>query len=723
MNKILLATPSYNPFCRGLLGVSLWLCVMCLFPAPAHSAEKPSAGVVSNSECFVCHGDATLTRTVAGKKVSLEIKAAGFGKSVHSSLSCQDCHPGIREVPHPEKLPPAQCASCHEDACKDYAGSVHGSARAAGKRDAATCADCHGTHYIAPVKQEDSPVYKLNLPLTCARCHLNTSLTATNAPRASQAAAQYMESIHGRALLKLGLIVAPSCSDCHGAHKIQASNAPASPVSHANVAKTCGKCHLGIEKLYLQSVHGQLLLLGKAGGAVCTDCHTAHQIQTAQGGHYRAGSDERCGGCHQEQLKYYRETYHGKAMALDSAHRASGVATCYDCHGYHNVFRTADPRSTLSSSNIVQTCQQCHPGATPSFAQFDPHANAHDGKNYPGLHAVLIFMTCLLLGGFVFFGVHTLFWLLRSLYIYLKNPAAFREMRMKAARDEECYTRFTPFERLLHVMVVTSFLLLVITGMPLKFYYSHWAKVLCDTLGGVQVARALHRLGALITFLYFLLHLAERTVSIWKGRACGRHPETGRWSWKQLWAVFTGPDSMVPCKRDWEEFVAHQKWFFGKGPRPQFERWTYWEKFDYLAVFWGVAMIGLSGLIMWFPVFFTQFMPGWMINIALVIHSDEALLAAGFIFTFHFFNVHFRPEKFPIDTVIFSGRISKTEMMHERHRWYDRLVAAGQLDAHRVRDEWGRWKVIATSFGYIFFGVGLILLALIVAAMLLRLPH
>ena len=169
--------------------------------------------------------------------------------------------------------------------------------------------------------------------------------------------------------------------------------------------------------------------------------------------------------------------------------------------------------------------------------------------------------------------------------------------------------------------------------------------------------------------------------------------------------------------------MDHNRWFFGKGPRPEFDRWTYFEKFDYLAVFWGVFAIGVSGLIMWFPVFFSKFMPGWMINVSLIIHSDEALLASGFIFTVHFFNTHFRLEKFPMDTVIFSGRISKAEMLHERKRWYDRLVAEGRLDEYRVKDEWEAWKGIARAAGYIFFGVGLMLLVLIIYAMVSRLGH
>jgi hypothetical protein len=126
---------------------------------------------------------------------------------------------------------------------------------------------------------------------------------------------------------------------------------------------------------------------------------------------------------------------------------------------------------------------------------------------------------------------------------------------------------------------------------------------------------------------------------------------------------------------------------------------------------------------MWFPTFFTRFMPGWIINIALIIHSDEALLAAGFIFSIHFFNTHFRIEKFPMDTVIFSGRVSKNELLHERRRWYDRLVAAGRLKDHLVKDDWEGTKKIARTIGFMFFGLGLVLLALIVYAMASRLWH
>jgi cytochrome b subunit of formate dehydrogenase len=687
------------------------------------SALSAQGTVLSNSECMVCHDDAALMRVVAGKTNSLQVAETNLKKSVHGSLSCTDCHAGVRELPHDDKLPAPQCGSCHEDVAKDYSASIHGVSLSMGASGAATCSDCHGSHAISPVKQGDSPVFKLNLPATCARCHSNPNLTSEYRMKFPQAAAQYMESIHGRALLKLGLIMAPSCNDCHGVHNIRRTVDRESSINHAHVAATCGKCHVGVEKTYMQSVHGALLAKGDMRGPVCTDCQTAHQIETQVGGHRKAASDQRCGKCHQDRLENYLETYHGKAIALGTSHQAPEVAACYDCHGHHDVLPPSDPASRLSATNIVQTCQQCHKGATKRFTEYLPHADPTDRKHYPLLHLVFVGMTSLLVGTFAFFGLHTALWLLRSGYLFLHDSKTFREAKISTQVDDQWFTRFSPFERMLHIMVVTSFLLLVVTGMPLKFHYTQWAKTIFGILGGAPVARSLHHFGAVITFLYFGLHLVDRIRASWRGRGNLLDPVTGRFQMKRLVSILIGPDSMIPNMNDWREFIAHQKWFFGKGPRPQFDRWTYWEKFDYLAVFWGVAMIGASGLIMWFPLFFTRFLPGWVINIAMIVHSDEALLAAGFIFTFHFFNTHFRLEKFPMDTVIFSGRISKAEMLHERKRWYDRLAATGKLEDHRVHDEWTRWKDIARTFGYMFFGTGLILLVLIVVAMTTRLTH
>jgi cytochrome b subunit of formate dehydrogenase len=715
--------------------LAMWLLPPGAVPsAPAQTspsaAVTPASERFANADCLDCHTDPTTTRKVGGKDVPLELFPTNkFAASVHAKLACVDCHVGIRDLVHESKLPQPNCVHCHEGqpaherAAREYAASIHGVSHTLGASGAASCWDCHGAHDIVPVKQADSPVFKLNLPRTCAKCHSNPGLTEEYQIKYPEAAEQYTDSIHGRALLKMGLIVAPSCNDCHGIHDIKRRVDRDSPIHHSNVARTCGKCHVGVEKIYERSVHGQLLVKGDKRGPVCTDCHTAHEVEPPRNGHFKMISDQRCGKCHEDRLTHYRETYHGKAMALGKPNVAPDVAACYDCHGHHDVLPASDPASRLSRENILETCRQCHPRANIGFTQYQPHANPLDRKHYPVLHATFVAMTGLLVGVFAFFGLHTLLWLFRAAYLYWHDSKKFREAKIRTREDDEWFTRFTPFERFLHLLVVTSFLLLVLTGMPLKFYYTDWARTLFRFIGGAETARALHRFGALVTFLYFGLHLAALAAKAWRGRGRLRDAATGRWRLARLREVLFGPDSMVPTLQDWRDFIAHNRWFFGKGEKPQFDRWTYWEKFDYFAVFWGVAVIGLSGLIMWYPNFFTSFLPGWIINVALIVHSDEALLAAGFIFSIHFFNTHFRIEKFPMDTVIFSGRISKNEMLHERRRWYERLVAEGRLDQFRVRDEWEGWKGIARSLGYFFFGLGVVLLVLIVYAMTSRLGH
>ena len=721
------ARQSRNEWLRYILLLPLLAWARAAEPAPAPAAApapNAKAPVVANKDCLECHEAEFKPRKKGQAPEWIGVRPENFAKSVHGKVNCVDCHVDIKEAEHPTKLKPAQCGSCHEKAKEQFATSIHGMSHKMGASDAASCQSCHGSHYMAPVKQADSPVFKFNLPKTCGACHDDAKLTKEYKIGESKAAGHYLDSIHGRALVKMGLVVAPSCNDCHGVHDIKRSIDKDSRSNHANIAKACGACHVGIEDTYKESVHGQLLAKGDKKGPVCTDCHSAHEIEKPATAHFKGLSDQSCGKCHQDRLEHYRETYHGKAMALGQPNVASDVAACFDCHGHHDVFPVSDKRSRLHKDKIVGTCAQCHPGVNEKFTQYQPHANPLDKENYPILNKVFWFMTTLLVSVFGFFGLHTAFWLFRSIYLYLHDTKTFRAAVIKAHVDDDVFTRFTPFERFLHMMMVTSFLALVITGMPLKFYYTEWAKTMFHLLGNAEVARTLHHYAAVVTFAYFFLHVGSLAVSFWQQRGAMRDPATGKITFRRLLDIVFHPDSMVPSLQDWRDFIAHQKWFFGKGPRPQFDRWTYWERFDYFAVFWGVAIIGFSGLILWFPKFFTLFLPGWIINIAMVVHSDEALLAAGFIFSFHFFNTHFRIEKFPMDTVIFSGRISKTEMLHERKRWYDRLVAAGKVETYRIKaDDWEGRKNISKAFGFIFFGTGLVLLVLIVYAMVSRLGH
>jgi cytochrome b subunit of formate dehydrogenase len=180
---------------------------------------------------------------------------------------------------------------------------------------------------------------------------------------------------------------------------------------------------------------------------------------------------------------------------------------------------------------------------------------------------------------------------------------------------------------------------------------------------------------------------------------------------------------MVPQLKDLQDLIGQIRWFFGAGPRPKFDRFTYWEKFDYLAVFWGVAMIGVSGLVLWFPTLATTWLPGWALNAAYVIHSDEALLATGFIFLFHFFHTHLRPEAFPMDTVIFTGRMPLELFKHERPLEYERLVAEGRLQQLMAPAPTVVEYRVAYIFGFIALAIGVLLAVFIFWALLSGVGH
>ncbi len=260
--------------------------------------------------------------------------------------------------------------------------------------------------------------------------------------------------------------------------------------------------------------------------------------------------------------------------------------------------------------------------------------------------------------------------------------------------------RFTPFQRVLHATMAVSFIGLVASGMPLKYADAPWAAWLMGLLGGYRAAGVLHRVCAVVTFGYFAVHIGSAFSTIAIKR--------------RFRFNFLGPESMIPWLGDLKDLYGHFRWFFGRGPRPQFGRFTYWEKFDYWAVFWGVGMIGVSGLFLWFPEFFGRFFPGWVFNMATVIHSDEALLAAGFIFTIHFFNTHLRPDKFPMDPVIFTGRTTPGELRRERPREYERLVTENALARHTVGPQAPWLSTVAILFGFTLIFTGFALLVLIV---------
>ncbi len=285
-----------------------------------------------------------------------------------------------------------------------------------------------------------------------------------------------------------------------------------------------------------------------------------------------------------------------------------------------------------------------------------------------------------------------------------QTPAKPQEVSVTIPEEKQ-FLRFTRLNRTLHILMIVSFMSLALTGMTLKFSYTSWAVFLSWLFGGFESAGYIHRFAAVIMLGLFTTHIIDLV----------RQRRREFTSWR---AMLFGPGSMMFNRKDLSDFVGNLKWFLGKGPRPQYGRWTYWEKFDYFAVFWGVCVIGSTGLMLWFPEFFTRLIPGSFLNVATIIHSDEALLAVGFIFTVHFFNTHLRPEKFPMDIVVFTGRMGVEELKEDKPAEYEALVKSGKLDNYLVEPYPPIVIRAVRVFGWTALAVGFSIVVWIIYAML-----
>ena len=580
---------------------------------------------------------------------------------------------------------------------------------AVGDRDAPTCNDCHQRHAVSEQTNPASPTYPRNVPELCARCHNAGERAARRIQRTGPDIVQgYEMSIHGKGLLESGLVVTATCTDCHGAHTELPASETASTINPNNVAGMCGQCHYGIEEQFRESVHwpedGEFANGGDDRGyPTCEDCHTSHTISRTDRDDFRMLMMSQCGRCHEEESETFFDTYHGKVSRIGGA----SVAKCYDCHGTHDILPTTEPASTLSRGNIVETCSQCHSGANRRFTGYLTHATHHDPERYPWLFWTFWAMASLLIGTLTFATNHTGAWLWRL----WRSPEDWKHEPVDAVVEAEGvnrleYRRFTKFQRSLHGVMMVSFMLLALTGMALKFSYMGWAQALAWLLGGFEAMGVWHRVGAMALFTVFFIHLIDvRKQKIRAGQ-----------TWLQY---ITSRDSLVFNKDDVEEFKASIKWFTGRGPRPNYGRYTYWEKFDYFAVFWGMIVIGSTGFLLWFPELFTILFPGWLVNVATIIHSDEALLAVAFIFTIHFFNTHFRLDKFPMDPVIFTGRVPVEELKRDKPREYERMVASGEFEERLVPPYPRRVEIIFRVIGFTMLGLGILLILHIVYSALL----
>ena len=633
---------------------------------PAAAADTaitaPAPSILDNAHCESCHTGHKLSvpGTDGETRTLHDVDPSKYGKSVHAKMACVACHTNIADSAAPHRkstAKPPDCAQCHQSLWDEASKAGTGAAKPRLEVVAKNIEAYKKSFHARPDK--DNPTQP---KATCTQCH-----------------------------------------DTHGFNVPVDRKSAEYAAWRKEIPALCGeKCHSDQLETYTDSVHGKEVLEKKnMKAAVCIDCHTTHEITSTSLTSFKLLNVEECGNCHKDRLKTYSDTYHGQATKLGSAE----TAKCYNCHGSHEIVSAKDPKSKVNPKNVLKTCQKCHDGkkrpiATAGFTTFAPHANSHDFAKYPQMWIVTKFMIALLIGVFLFFWIHSGLWLYRELKEH-KHPKTEPYVRLDGlALDQEkkFFKRFPIGWRIAHLSFALVTMTLVLTGTTALFSHTSWAPVVAKAFGGARVLGEIHRVAAILFVGIFFVHFVYVMQRLLRDRSF-------RWF---------GPDSLIPNWKDMADCWGMFKWFFGKGEKPQFDRWTYFEKFDYWAVFWGVSIIGCSGLMLAFPTVTAKFLPGWVFNVATVVHGEEAFLAAVFLFTVHFFNNHFRPDKLPPpDIVMFTGMQSLNEFRADHPAQYQRMLDSGELAKYLVDAPSRAMTVGSKILGLTLIAIGLVLLTLV----------
>ena len=590
----------------------------------------------AKASCISCHSDAA---------ADLETSAHGVLGNAQSSDSCIACHGG-HSVAKPKARAGRLCASCHQDEVKQFAVSVHGRAVGNGSTDAPGCNDCHQiAHRTVAADVASSPVAKANLPRTCGRCHSDPEFMRKHKFAVAKPVEAYEASVHGKAIRE-GSEDAASCNDCHGVHDILPVVDSRSTISRGRVAETCGKCHDSIFSVYRESIHGRGVAAGVHDAPTCTSCHSEHQIlgPSDPGSPVAAINVSRltCSRCHAGtrltarldlppgRVETYENSFHGLAARSGS----KTVANCASCHGVHNILPSSDPRSTIASANLAKTCGQCHPAAGTRFAIGPVHVIPASAESNPLLYHVRIFylFTIPTVLGFMFLHNFLDWW---------------RKTRRKLAeyRSSHLTLRLTLSERVQHVLLLTSFIILVTTGFALKFPESFWAAPIVRWEENFPLRGWIHRAAGVVLIAASIYHLIY--ALFWKP---GR-----RWL-----------RDMLPRVRDVRETVHAVGYYLGYRPTmPTFAKFNYAEKMEYWALVWGTVVMALSGIILWAHNYVLEYLSTAWIDVSTAIHYYEAILATGAIVIWHFYAVIFDPDVYPLKWTFLTGRAPEHEIREE----------------------------------------------------------
>ncbi len=638
----------------------LSLIVLLLAATCASRAERKP----KNEDCLTCHGDATLTTEVNGKQVSLFVDGKKLDHSIHGTMfTCVDCHKDVKGLVHATTPKKISCADCHSDAQQAYSHSLHAQQMKSGG-PAATCVDCHGgAHQIVGADDPKSPVNHLNIPATCGKCHAQKFLMESNGVSA-QPFLSYQDSVHGRAVAK-GSMKAAVCTDCHGSHEILAANDAKSPISKFNVPATCGKCHTQVQQAYMGSIHGQAIARGNSMSPVCTDCHGIHSILSHKDPNSPVAeqnvSRDTCARCHEgvrlskefgipgNRVSSYMDSYHGLATEGGSM----VAANCSSCHGVHDILPSSDPHSTINHANLDATCGKCHKGVTQKFTQTRVHLD--DGVHPKDIDSLavrwvrIIYVTLIILviGG-----------------MFLHNAIIWRsKMATRRKMHNPMMTRMTVNQRWQHIILLTSFIVLVITGFALKFPDSWFAELLAMS---ERVRSIVHRIAGVALISAGIYHVFYLAIAR-EGRRMLR--------------------DIAPCPKDAFDVWTTMLYYLGlSSKKPAYGRFTYGEKAEYWALVWGTGLMGLTGIMLWAKVWVGDLFARWWVDVATAVHYYEAILATLAILVWHFYQVIFDPDVYPMNGAWWDGKMPLDHYKHE-HALDTESIAAAEASADEAKPE------------------------------------
>lgn len=640
----------------GLLQFGL-LCLV--FTASVASAvPKPATPKPTNEECLACHGDSTMTKDVNGKPVSLYVNPEMFKTSIHGGMfTCVDCHSDVKTSPHetPAKI---SCASCHADQQAAYDRSYHAKAIKAGDGQAATCVSCHGSpHELLPASDPKSRVHHENIPATCGTCHGQKYVMEASG-HSAQPFASYEQSVHGKAIAA-GSEKAAVCTDCHGSHEILAASDSKSPIFKFNVPATCAKCHQSVQQEFMQSIHGQAIARGNGQAPVCTDCHGIHSIRAHLDPNSPVAAQNlaqlTCARCHEgvrlsqefgvqgRRATTYLASYHGLASKLGS----QVVANCASCHGVHNILPSSDPRSTIHRANLVKTCGQCHPGVTERFALSKVHVDAPLSADSGSIAVRWIRRFYL---GMIFAVIGAM--LLHNFVIWRRKTILRRKQQHRLV------VRMSLHQRWQHVILFASFITLVITGFALKFPDS-WFSTL---LGMSEKVRGVtHRIAGVVLIGIGVYHLVYVALT-----------RDGR----RLLLDF------LPAPKDATDAWDTMLYYLGlRSEKPEFRRFNYAEKAEYWALVWGLIVMAGTGVMLWAKIFVGHVLARWWLDVATAIHLYEAILATLAIVVWHFYQVFFDPDVYPMNWAWWDGKMSFEHYREEHGLDSETLLQAARTEA------------------------------------------